>query len=94
MLLFAPDCQVGRPAIFTSVNITGTSVKTPTIVASAAGLVVPNRAIATATASSKKFEAPIMPAGAAISNGSHAEQNPYCQIFLKKADSSLFFLFR
>ena len=81
------------PAIFTSVNITGTSVKTPTVVASAAGLVVPNRAIATATASSKKFEAPIMPAGAAISNGSHAEQNPYCQIFLKKADSSLFFCF-
>ena len=46
-----------------------TSVRTPTVVASAAGLVVPNRAIATATASSKKFDAPIIPAGAAISCG-------------------------
>lgn len=48
-------------------SMTGTSVNTPTVVASAAGLVVPNNAIATATASSKKFEAPIIPAGAAIS---------------------------
>ena len=32
-------------AIFTSVSITGTSVRTPTVVASAAGLVVPNSAI-------------------------------------------------
>ena len=41
-------------AIFTSVSMTGTSVSTPTVVANAAGLVVPNRATATATASSKK----------------------------------------
>jgi len=34
-------------------SMTGTSVNTPTVVASAAGLVVPNNAIATATASSK-----------------------------------------
>ena len=50
--------------------MTGTSVSTPTVVARAAGLVVPNRAAATATASSKKLEAPIIPAGAAISWGS------------------------
>lgn len=53
-------------AIFTRNSITGTSVRTPTVVASAAGEVVPNKAIATATASSKKLDAPIMPAGAAI----------------------------
>lgn len=51
-------------------SITGTSVNTPTVVASAAGDVVPNNAIATATASSKKFEAPIIPAGAAMLCGS------------------------
>ena len=44
--------------------MTDTSVNTPTVVASAAGLVVPNNAIATVTASSKKLEAPIIPAGA------------------------------
>ena len=53
----------------TSINITGTSVNTPTVVASAAGDVVPNSAIATATANSKKFDAPIIPAGAAMSCG-------------------------
>jgi len=42
-------------AIFTSNSINGTSVKTPTVVASAAGESIPNNAIATATASSKKF---------------------------------------
>ena len=57
-------------AIFTRVNITGTSVNTPTVVASAAGLDVPNKATATATAHSKKFDAPVIPAGAAISYGS------------------------
>ena len=57
-------------AIFTSVNITGTSVSTPTVVARAAGLVVSNNATATATDNSKKFDAPIIPAGAAISWGS------------------------
>ena len=46
-------------------SITGTSTKTPTIVAKATGLLAPNNAIATATASSKKLEAPIIPAGAA-----------------------------
>jgi hypothetical protein len=54
-------------AILTNINITGTSVRTPTVVARAAGEDVPNNAIATATASSKKFEAPIIPAGAATS---------------------------
>lgn len=53
-------------AIRTSRSITGTSVNTPTVVARAAGEVVPNSAIATATANSKKFDAPIIPAGAAI----------------------------
>ncbi|MFQ9166375.1 MAG: hypothetical protein ACLR4O_16085, partial [Lachnospiraceae bacterium] len=38
--------------ILTSISITGTSVKIPTIVASTAALVVPNNAIATAIASS------------------------------------------
>lgn len=51
-------------------SITGTSVNTPTVVASAADEVVPNNAIATTTASSKKFDAPIIPAGAAILCGS------------------------
>ena len=37
-------------AILTSKSITGTSVNTPTVVARAAGEVVPNSAIATATA--------------------------------------------
>ena len=57
-------------AILQSRSITGTSVNTPTVVASAAGEDVPNSATATATASSKKFDAPIIPAGAAISCGS------------------------
>ena len=57
-------------AIFTNMSITGTSTKTPTIVASATGLVVPKSAIATATASSKKLDAPIIPAGAATLCGS------------------------
>ena len=56
--------------MLTSNSMTGTSVNTPTVVASAAGEVVPNSAIATATASSKKLDAPIIPAGAAISCGS------------------------
>ena len=50
--------------------MTGTSTNTPTIVARATGEVVPNRAMATATDSSKKLDAPIMPAGAAILCGS------------------------
>jgi hypothetical protein len=49
-------------------SMTGTSVNTPTIVASAAGLIVPNNAIATATASSKKLEAPIITAAISWDN--------------------------
>ena len=56
-------------AIFTRVSITGTSVNTPTVVASAAGLDVPNKATATATANSKKFDAQSFQR-AAISYGS------------------------
>ena len=41
----------------TSANITGTSTKTPTMVASAAPECKPNNAMATATANSKKLEA-------------------------------------
>lgn len=59
-------------AILTKSSITGTSVKTPTVVAKAAGESIPNNAIATATDNSKKLEAPIIPAGAAIPNGSFA----------------------
>ncbi len=45
--------------------IAGTSTNTPTTVASVAPESSPNEDIATATASSKKFDAPIIPAGAA-----------------------------
>jgi hypothetical protein len=48
----------------TNESITGTSTSTPTTVTSAAGDCNPNRAMATATASSKKLLAPIMAAGA------------------------------
>ena len=40
-------------AIFTNINMIGTSVNTPTTVASTAGELSPNKAIATATANSK-----------------------------------------
>ena len=53
-------------AILTNSSMTGTSTKTPTTVASVAPDDRPNSEIATATASSKKFDAPIMPHGAAI----------------------------
>lgn len=53
-------------AILTKVNITGTSTKTPTTVASAAPDYKPKSEIATATASSKKLLAPIIPASAEI----------------------------
>ena len=49
----------------TKVSMTGTSTKTPTTVASAAPDCKPNNEIATATASSKKFDVPIIQAGAA-----------------------------
>lgn len=52
--------------ILTNESMMGTSVSTPTVVARAAPLYMPNRLIATATASSKKLETPIIPAGAAM----------------------------
>ncbi len=54
-------------AMFTRLSMTGTSTRTPTTVASVAPDDIPNRLIETATASSKKFDAPIIPEGAAIS---------------------------
>lgn len=54
-------------AILTSKSIVGTSTKTPTVVARTTGESVPKTAIATATDNSKKFDAQIMPAGAAMS---------------------------
>ncbi len=45
--------------------MTGTSMRTPTTVASAAPELKPNRLMAAATASSKKFEAPINAEGPA-----------------------------
>ncbi len=56
-------------AIFTSINMTGTSTNTPTMVTNTAGDDAPNKVMATATANSKKLDAPIMPAGAATSWG-------------------------
>ena len=64
--LFENQCVV-LFAIETKINITGTSTSTPTTVVRATGEEVPNTAIATATDSSKKFDAPIIPAGAATS---------------------------
>ena len=52
--------------ILTSININGTSMSTPTVVANATGLAIPYNAIAIATASSKKFDAPTIDAGAAM----------------------------
>src|SRR3990172_4944380 len=49
----------------TTSNMTGTSISTPTTVARAAPDSKPNRLIAAATASSKKFEAPIRAEGQA-----------------------------
>lgn len=65
--------------------MTGTSTSTPTIVASATALVGPKSAIATATESSKKFEAPIIPAGAATQWGSfNSFEEPYAMKNIKK----------
>nr|WP_283808885.1 hypothetical protein [Lujinxingia vulgaris] len=50
--------------------MTGTSMSTPTTVASAATEESPKMLIATATASSKKLEVPIIAAGAATLKGS------------------------
>ena len=60
-------------AIFTKVNITGTSTRTPTTVVNVAPDDSPKRDIATATDSSKKLDAPIMAHGAAIEYGSFAK---------------------
>ena len=51
--------------ILTTDSITGTSISTPTTVASAAPDSNPNRAMAVATASSKKLDAPISADGPA-----------------------------
>lgn len=59
-------------ANFTKDNITGTSTRTPTTVVNVATDDSPNRDIATATDSSKKLDAPIIPHGAAIEYGSFA----------------------
>jgi hypothetical protein len=56
-----------RFATATSDSITGTSISTPTTVARAAHDCRPNRLMATATASSKKLDVPIIAAGAAMS---------------------------
>src|SRR5699024_3797223 len=53
--------------IFTNSNMIGTSTNTPTTVAKVAPDCRPKSEIATATASSKKLLAPIIPAGEAIS---------------------------
>jgi hypothetical protein len=50
----------------TTSSITGTSISTPTTVASAAPDSKPNRLMAAATASSKKFDAPISADGQAM----------------------------
>lgn len=55
-----------RLANATSDNITGTSTKTPTTVAKAAPELRPNKAMATATANSKKLDVAIIQAGAAM----------------------------
>ena len=54
-----------RFTIHTTDSMTGTSMRTPTTVASAAPELNPNRLIAAATASSKKLLAPISAEGAA-----------------------------
>ena len=59
-------------ANFTNISITGTSTNTPTTVASVAPEDNPKSEIATATANSKKLDAPIIPQGAAIEYGNLA----------------------
>ena len=55
-----------RLANATNVSMTGTSTRTPTTVARAAPEFNPNKLMATATASSKKFDVPIKAQGAAM----------------------------
>ena len=64
-LLLSNLCAV-LLAIDTSHSMAGTSTRTPTTVANAAPDRNPNRLMATATASSKKLDAPIRAAGAAM----------------------------
>jgi hypothetical protein len=56
-----------RRHILTSINITGTSISTPTTVANAAPEDKPNNIVAVAMATSKWFDAPIIAVGAASS---------------------------
>ena len=56
--------------------MTGTSTRTPTVVASATGLFTPNKATVTATDNSKKFEPPIIAAGAAMLCGNRQQHGP------------------
>ena len=51
--------------IWTNNSMVGTSIRTPTTVASAAPDDIPNKIVAVAIATSKWFEAPIIAAGAA-----------------------------
>src|SRR5690606_21869839 len=67
-----------RFAMATRLSITGTSTSTPTTVASAAPEFSPKSPIATATASSKKFDVPISAQGAATRWGTaHSQAHPY-----------------
>lgn len=80
---FVNQCLV-LLAIATSASITGTSTNTPTTVASAAPELSPNKAMATATANSKKLLAPIIAPGAAISWGNfHALAHKYAKKNIK-----------
>src|SRR5450631_371801 len=68
----------------TTSSITGTSINTPTTVASAAPELKPNRLMAAATASSKKFDAPISAEGQATLWDSPARRfNQYARAELK-----------
>src|SRR5574339_76692 len=65
-------------------NITGTSISTPTTVASAAPDSGPKSAIAVATASSKKLLAPINAPGAATAYSTRSSRmRPYASEALK-----------
>src|SRR5690606_24144347 len=67
-------CRFVRLEKATSDSITGTSTSTPTTVTSPTPECRPNRPMATATASSKKFEVPIRAQGAAILCGTRHAQ--------------------
>jgi hypothetical protein len=69
-----PFSPRGRLANATSDSMTGTSTRTPTTVARAAPESSPNTLMATATASSKKFDVPIRAQGAATLNGTRQAQ--------------------